>query len=82
MAEINEELNENDDSLGNKMDQIYENSQKKEGFEIHNSQRPISKYDRNQQIKQNLPSSLSFQNFVHSLIHHLVYVETLFFDLF
>ena len=72
MAEINEELNENDDSLGNKMDQIYENSQKKEGFEIHNSQRPISKYDRNQQIKQNIPEEeFDLEKFLERINAHL-----------
>ena len=72
MTEINEELNENDDSLGNKMDQIYENSQKKEGFEIHNSQRPISKYDRNQQIKQNIPEeNFDLEKFLERINAHL-----------
>ena len=72
MTEINEELNENDDSLGNKMDQIYENSQKKEGFEIHNSQRPISKYDRNQQIKQNIPEeNFDLDKFLERINAHL-----------
>jgi hypothetical protein len=72
MAEINEELNENEDSFGNKMDQVYESSQKKDGFEIHNSQRPISKYDRNQQVKQNITEEkFDLKKFLERFNSHL-----------